>query len=94
MTTSEIISLMEHPGRIAECHLEDLRESVARFPYAQAFRLLYLKGLHNVGDLRFDQELRKTSLFSVDRNALYQLILVPVETEEEEKVDIPAEAVG
>ena len=93
MTTSEIISLMEHPGRIAECHLEDLRESVARFPYAQAFRLLYLKGLHNVGDLRFDQELRKTSLFSVDRNALYQLILVPVETEEEEKVDIPAEAV-
>jgi len=82
MTTSEIISLMEHPGRVAECHLRDLQDCVERFPFAQTFRLLYLKGLHNVGDLRFDQELRKASLYVVDRNALCQLILVPVEKEE------------
>ena len=75
---------MEHPGRISESHLKDLQEDVERFPYAQAFRLLYLKGLHNVGDLRFDQELRKASLYAIDRNALCQLILVPVEEEKNE----------
>ena len=84
MTTSELISLMEHPGRVSERHLKDLRENMERFPYAQTFRLLYLKGLHNVGDFRFDQELRKTSLYATDRNALFQLVLVQTDEEEPE----------
>ena len=81
MTASEIISLMEHPGRIRDSHLKELQEYVDRFPYAQSFRLLFLKGLHNVGDLRFDQELRKASLFVTDRTALFQLILIQPEEE-------------
>ena len=83
MTSSEIISLLEHPGRVNASHLKELQECVDRFPYAQSFRLLFLKGLHNVGDLRFDAELRKASLYVTDRNALFQLILMQPEEEEE-----------
>ena len=90
MTASELISLMEHPGRVSERHQKDLRENMERFPYAQTFRLLYLKGLHNMGDFRFDQELRKTSLYAADRNALFQLVLIQPEEEEPEAVAKPA----
>ncbi len=86
MTTSEIISLMEHPGRIRKEHLKDLQECVEQFPYSQTFRLLYLKGLKNVGDLRYDQELRRTALYAVDRNSLYKLLLVEPEAEETQEV--------
>lgn len=90
MTSSEIISLLEHPGRVNASHLKELQECVDRFPYAQSFRLLFLKGLHNVGDLRFDAELRKASLYVTDRNALFQLILMQPE-EEEERLSVTAE---
>lgn len=86
MTTSEIISLMEHPGRIRKEHLKELQECVEQFPYSQTFRLLYLKGLKNVGDLRYDQELRRTALYAVDRNSLYKLLLVEPEAEETQEV--------
>lgn len=74
---------MEHPGRIRKEHLKELQECVEQFPYSQTFRLLFLKGLNNVGDLRFDQELRRTALYAEDRNSLYKLILVEPEPEAE-----------
>lgn len=80
MKASEIIALVERPGTISGEHLDDLRACVEQFPYAQAFRFLYLKGLKNAGDLRYDQELRKTSLYAVDRFSLHQLIQLPVES--------------
>lgn len=84
MKRNEIISLVEHPGAIGAEHLGELKACVEQFPYSQTFRFLYLKGLKNVGDLRYDQELRKTSLYATDRSSLHQLILVEPETLVEE----------
>lgn len=84
MKRNEIISLVEHPGAIGAEHLGELKACVEQFPYSQTFRFLYLKGLKNVGDLRYDQELRKTSLYASDRSSLHQLILVEPETLVEE----------
>ncbi len=79
MKESEIIYLVNHPGEIGSEHLQELKEYVEQFPYSQTFRFLYLKGLSNVGDLRYDQELRKTSLYAVDRSSLHQLIMIEPE---------------
>ncbi len=84
MKRSEIISLIAHPGAIGVEHLDELRACVEQFPYSQTFRFLYLKGLKNAGDLRYDQELRKTSLYASDRSSLHQLILVGPEVLAEE----------
>ncbi|MCQ2225049.1 MAG: hypothetical protein MJZ14_04895 [Paludibacteraceae bacterium] len=87
MKASEIKMLVEHPGMIGSEHLADLKECVEQFPYSQTFRFLYLKGLKNVGDLRYEQELRKVSLYAMDRSSLHQLILV--EPEEPKVVSTP-----
>lgn len=89
MKTSEIIKLVEHPGAIGSQHLNDLKECVDQFPYSQTFRFLYLKGLKNVGDLRYEQELRKASLYAMDRASLHQLILMELEEEEATVVAAP-----
>lgn len=86
MKESEIIRLVKHPGAIGAEHLQELKECMEQFPYSQTFRFLYLKGLKNVGDLRYDLELRKASLYAVDRSSLHQLILIEVE----EPAPVPA----
>lgn len=84
MKSGEILSLMERPGIVRKKHLDELQVYISRFPYCLSFRLLYLKGLQNSGDFRYEQELKRTSLYTLDRDSLRLLSLVqPVEEDEE-----------
>lgn len=74
MTRSELLHIMEHPGQIGKEDLFDLQSYVQEYPYAQTLRLLYLKGLHNIQDIRYDKELKKTAVYVSDRRNLYNLI--------------------
>ncbi len=84
MKSGEILSLMENPGSVRNKHLNELQVYMDRFPYCLSFRLLYLKGLQNSGDFRYEQELKRTSLYALDRYSLRRLSLVqPIEENEE-----------
>ncbi len=70
-----IAELMAHPDKLADrAVLDGLRELTERYPYYQAARLLYLKGLYLLHDASFGDELRRTALCVPDRKVLFSLI--------------------
>ena len=74
MTRSELLHIVKCPGEIRKECLSELRDYVMEYPYAQTFRLLYLKGLYNVQDIKYENELRVASVYVYDRRNLHQLI--------------------
>lgn len=69
-----IVELINHPEQLNKDTLHELRELVARYPYYQAARLLFLQNLFLLHDPLFGEELRKAALFMPDRRVLFQLI--------------------
>lgn len=63
-----------HPERLNKETLYELRTLVAKYPYAQTLRLLYLKNLYLLHDTMFGEELRKAALYVADRRVLFRLI--------------------
>ena len=74
MTRSELLHIVKCPGEIGKESLFELRDYVMEYPYAQTFRLLYLKGLYNVQDIRYENELKTASVYVYDRRNLHRLI--------------------
>ena len=74
MTAKDIIQWIEQPELLNTSTLYELRTMVARYPYFQTIRLLYLKNLYLLHDETFGPELRKSALFIADRSKLYYLI--------------------
>ena len=74
MTSSDIIQWIKQPELLNASTLYELRTMVARYPYFQTLRLLYLKNLYLLHDETFGPELRKSASFVADRSKLYYLI--------------------
>ncbi|MBQ8867085.1 MAG: tetratricopeptide repeat protein [Bacteroidaceae bacterium] len=70
-----VAELIAHPEKLADrTVLDGLAELIARYPYYQAARLLYLRGLYQLRDTSFGDELRRTALCVPDRKVLFNLI--------------------
>lgn len=65
---------IQHPEMLNRETLYELRTLVARYPYFQSLRLLYLKNLYLLHDINFGVELRKAILYIADRRKLFHLI--------------------
>ena len=65
---------IQHPETLNRDTLYELRNMLARYPYFQSLRLLYLKNLYILHDINFGAELRKAVLYIADRRKLFQLI--------------------
>ena len=74
MTRSELLHIVKNPGEIGKESLSDLHDYVTEYPYSQTFRLLYLKGLFNIQDIKYENELKITSVYVYDRHNLHRLI--------------------
>ncbi len=74
MTQSEFLHIVKYPSEIGKKHLSDLQSYVAEYPYSQTLRLLYLKGLYNIRDIKYENELRVTAVYACDRYNLHRLI--------------------
>ena len=74
MTPETLLSWMRQPETLDRGTLEELRMLLARYPYFQTARLLYLKNLYVLRDASFADELRQAVLFVADRRMLFQLI--------------------
>ena len=88
-----IAELIAHPEKLNKDTLHGLREFVAKYPYYQAARLLFLQNLFLLHDPHFDKELKKAALYLPDRKVLfdmiegsnYQIQPTPLHQETEEK---------
>ena len=74
MTSAYLQQWIQHPEMLDKDTLYELRTLVARYPYFQSLRLLYLKNLYLLHDITFGAELRKAVLYVADRRVLFCLI--------------------
>lgn len=85
LNLQDIAERIEQPNLTGSHDLETLSELADKYPYSQIFSILYLKGLGNARDVRFEEELLNHSYRIGDRTQLYQLI------HDGEKEDLPEE---
>ena len=74
MTPTHLQEWIRHPETLNRDTLYELRTLVARYPYFQSLRLLYLKNLYLLHDGNFGAELRKAVSYVADRRVLFYLI--------------------
>ena len=65
---------IEHPEKLDRETLYELRTLLARYPYFQTARLLYLKNLYLLHDIGFGEELRRAALYLTDRRVIFSLV--------------------
>lgn len=69
-----IAELIAHPDQLNKDTLHGLRELVAKYPYYQAARLLFLQNLFLLHDPLFGEELRRAALYLPDRKVLFGMV--------------------
>jgi len=74
MTCTELYQLMANPALLSEKTMPDIKQIVDDFPYFHAARMLYLKNLAVIQDIRQKVELKKMVIHIPDRAKLYLLI--------------------
>jgi hypothetical protein len=74
MNAQNLQQWISHPENLDRDTLYELRNLLARYPYFQSARLLYLKNLYLLHDITFGQELRKAALYVADRQVLFYII--------------------
>jgi hypothetical protein len=74
MVSAYLKQCIQHPEMLNKDTLYELRMQLARYPYSQTLRVLYLKNLFMLRDASFGDELRKSVLYITDRSALFYII--------------------
>ena len=74
MTSAEMYQWMTDPSLLTKSSLLDLKQMVDEFPYFHAVRMLYLKNLAVLEDVRLGKELKKMAVYVPDRRQLFMLI--------------------
>ena len=70
----DLYQWIKHPELLNRETLYELRSLLARYPYFQTARLLYLKNLYLLHDIAFGEELRKAALHMPDCRVLFRLV--------------------
>jgi hypothetical protein len=74
MDANKLYRLMEDFSLLNNETLPELKQLVDDYPYFHTARILYLKNLAILNDVRFGAELKKTAIYIPDRRMLYMLI--------------------
>lgn len=74
MNREEFLNLIKNTGLIDRPVTAELKELTGIYPWFQSAHLLLLKGLHNTGDVKFENQLKQSALFIGNREVLYYLL--------------------
>ena len=74
MNQQRLFEWIRHPEQLNRETLYELRTLLARYPYFQTARLLYLQNLFLLHDISFGEELRRAALYVGDRSVLFRLV--------------------
>jgi hypothetical protein len=88
---NDFIRIINDPAVIDRQMTTEVKELLDLFPWFHSAHLLLLKGLHNTGDVKFENQLRQSAVHIADRELLYHILYKPVFTEHV-KSDKPSEA--
>jgi hypothetical protein len=74
MNRNDFIRIIQNSGQIDRQMIGEVTELLDLFPFFQSAHLLLLKGLHNTGDVKFENQLKKSAIHIADREVLYYLL--------------------
>jgi len=74
MNTPHFFKILHDSTLLQNEQVSELEDIVKSFPFFQAARVLYLKGLKNKNDFRYNQTLKTTAIHVTDRSVLFDYI--------------------
>ncbi|WP_088324359.1 hypothetical protein [Polaribacter tangerinus] len=74
MKIQSFINILENNATIKQVETAELKSVVSEYPYFQAARALYLKGLKNQDSFKYNNELKITASHTTDRSVLFDFI--------------------
>ena len=74
MNPKEFLKILHNPVQLLNEQIFEIEAIVHQFPYFQAARALYLKGLKNLNSIKYNQELKTTAAYTSDRSVLFHYI--------------------
>ncbi|GAA3780889.1 tetratricopeptide repeat protein [Corallibacter vietnamensis] len=66
--------ILQNPGDINSEQTNDLKDIIDTFPYFQSARAIFLKGLKNNQNFKYNQALKTTAAYTTDRSILFDFI--------------------
>lgn len=72
MNINNYIQLLNHPNSKVEN--KELEEIIKIFPYFQSARAIYLKKLYQENSYKYNNALKKTAAYTIDRQILFEYI--------------------
>ena len=74
MIHSRVVELLRNPSLIQINDLKIIDAEIQTKPYVQSIRALYLLGIHQFDQEKYQETLSKTAAYTTDKKILYQLI--------------------
>ena len=74
MVVSKFTEILSKKENIQQLETAELKSIVEEYPYFQAARALYLKGLKNQDSFKYNNELKITASYTTDRTVLFNYI--------------------
>ncbi len=74
MVKEKFLKILDKEEAINAVETAELKSIINQYPYFQAARALYLKGLKNQDHFRYNNELKRTAAHTIDRSILFEYI--------------------
>ena len=74
MKSTELTYLFENSASVGTQETGELENLLKEYPYFQAARAIYLKGLYTQNSFKYNLALKKTAAFTLDRSVLFDFI--------------------
>jgi len=74
MNRNDFLNMIEETVLVNRQMIGEVYELIDIFPYFQSAHMLLLKGLHSNADVKFESQLRLSSIHIADREVLYYLL--------------------
>ena len=93
MMNTRVLDIIKNPEIIQIDDLKLLETEIAKFPYAQSLRAIYLLGIHRFNSDNFQKELAKTAAYTTDKRILYNFINQEKEHESLKEEEVKSEEI-
>jgi hypothetical protein len=74
MNVSEFTYLLQQPEKITLEQVKELQQVLVEYPFFQAPKAVYLKGLKNLDSFKYNNTLKHTAAYTTDRSILFDFI--------------------
>jgi len=74
MNIENLTYLLQDPTKMDATNTQQLDEIINEYPYFQSARAIHLKGLNKTNSFKYNQALKKTAAYTINRKVLFEFI--------------------